>query len=102
MPTDGYIRTSRNQEPGHPGSDPEVQRRQLVDAGVEPGRIYADVVPSGAEAGNSRGQWHLRIDSSHRATSRWPPSTASGDATPLFGQQRRRLDQANMSAHAAD
>ena len=55
----GYIRTSRDQEPGHPGSDPEVQRRQLVDAGVEPGRTYADVAVSGAKAGSSRGQWHL-------------------------------------------
>jgi DNA invertase Pin-like site-specific DNA recombinase len=59
MPTYGYIRTSRDQEPGHPGSDPEVQRRQLADADVEPGRIYADVAVSGATSGNSRGQWHL-------------------------------------------
>ena len=59
MPTFGYIRTSRDQEPGHPGSDPEVQRRQLVDTGVEPGRIYADVAVSGATSGSSRAQWHL-------------------------------------------
>ena len=59
MTTYGYIRTSRDQEPGHPGSDPEVQRRQLADAGVEPGRIYADVAVSGATPGNSRAQWHL-------------------------------------------
>ena len=59
MLTYGYIRTSRDQDPGHPGSDPEVQRRQLADAGVEPGRIYADVAVSGATSGNSRGQWHL-------------------------------------------
>ena len=59
MATYGYIRTSRDQEPGHPGSDPEVQRRQLADAGVEPGRIYADVAVSGATPGSSRGQWHL-------------------------------------------
>ena len=59
MATFGYIRTSRDQEPGHPGSDPEVQRRQLTDAGVEPGRIYADVAVSGATSGSSRGQWHL-------------------------------------------
>ena len=59
MLTYGYIRTSRDQEPGHPGSDPEVQRRQLADADVEPGRIYADVAVSGATSGNSRGQWHL-------------------------------------------
>ena len=59
MPAYGYIRTSRDLEPGHPGSDPEVQRRQLADAGVEPGRIYADVAVSGATPGSSRGQWHL-------------------------------------------
>ena len=59
MTTYGYIRTSRNQEPGHPGSDPEVQRRQLADAGVEPEQIYADVAVSGATPGSSRGQWHL-------------------------------------------
>ena len=59
MPAYGYIRTSRDQEHGHPGSDPEVQRRQLVDAGVEPGRIYADVAVSGTTSGSSRGQWHL-------------------------------------------
>ena len=28
----GFIRTSRDQEPGHPGSDPQVQRRQVVEA----------------------------------------------------------------------
>jgi DNA invertase Pin-like site-specific DNA recombinase len=59
MPTYGYIRTSRDQEPGHPGSDPEVQRRQLVDTGVEPGRIYADVAVSGATPDSSRAQWHI-------------------------------------------
>ena len=54
MPTYGYIRTSRDQEPGHPGSDPQVQRRQLVEAGVEHARIYADVATSGAKDYNSR------------------------------------------------
>ena len=49
MPTYGYIRTSRDQEPGHPGSDPHVQRRQLVEAGVDPAQIYADVATSGAK-----------------------------------------------------
>ena len=44
----GYIKTSRDQEAGHPGCDPEVQRRQLVDAGVDLARIYADVAVSGA------------------------------------------------------
>ncbi len=59
MPTFGYIRTSRDQDPGHPGSDPEIQRRQLADAGVEPEQIYANVAVSGATPGSSRAQWHL-------------------------------------------
>ena len=59
MTTYGYIRTSRDQEPGHPGSDPEVQRRQLVGAGVEPAQVYADIAVSGAKGYNSRDQWHL-------------------------------------------
>ena len=56
MTTYGYIRTSLNQEPGHPGSAPHVQRRQLVEAGVEPARIYADVATSGAKDYNSHDQ----------------------------------------------
>ena len=59
MATYGYIRTSRDQEPGHSGSDPHVQRRQLVEAGVDPARIYADVAASGAKDYNSRDQWHV-------------------------------------------
>ena len=59
MPTYGYIRTSRDQEPGHPGSDPHVQRHQLVEAGVDPARVYADVAASGAKEYNSRDQWHV-------------------------------------------
>ena len=59
MTTYGYIRTSRDQEPGHPGSDPHVQRRQLVEAGVDPARIYADVAASGATSGSSRFQWQI-------------------------------------------
>ena len=59
MPTYGYIRASRDQEPGHPGSDPHVQRRQLVEAGVDPARIYADVAASGAKDYNSRDRWHV-------------------------------------------
>ena len=51
----GYIGTSRDQEPGHPGSAPLVQHRQLVDAA----HIYADVAASGAKDYNSRDQWHV-------------------------------------------
>ena len=58
MTTYGYIRTSRDQEPGHPGSVPHVQRRQLVEAGVDPARICADVAVSGAKGYNGRDQWH--------------------------------------------
>ena len=61
MTTYGYIRTSRDQEPGHPGSDPHVQRRQLVGAGVEPAQVYADVAASGAKDYNSRDQWHVPL-----------------------------------------
>ena len=60
MSTYGYIRTSRDQEPGHPGSDPHVQRRQLVETGVDPAQIYADVAVSGARGYNGRDQWHHR------------------------------------------
>ena len=59
MHTYGYIRTSRDQEPGHSGSAPHVQRRQLVEAGVDHARIYADVATSGTKDYNSRDQWHV-------------------------------------------
>ena len=59
MTTYGYIRTSRDQEPGHPSSAPDVQRCQLVEAGVEPARICAGLATSGAKDYNSRNQWHL-------------------------------------------
>ena len=55
----GYIRTSRDQEPGHPGSDPHVQRRQFAQAGVESAHTYADVAASGAKDYNNRDQWHV-------------------------------------------
>ena len=54
----GYIRTSRQQEPGQAGSDPETQRDQLRAGGVEPRRIYQDVGVSGATAATSRRAWH--------------------------------------------
>ena len=63
----GYIMTSWDQEAGHTGSAPEVQRRQLVDVGVEPGRIYADVEVSGAKSGI---YW---TSNSPKATSCWWP-----------------------------
>ena len=54
----GYVRTSKAQEPGHAGSDPEVQRRQLLDSGVEPRHIFSDVGISGANGISTRNQWH--------------------------------------------
>ena len=51
MATYGYIRTSRDQDPGHPGSAPEVQRHQLADAGVDHARIYADIDVFGVAGG---------------------------------------------------
>ena len=59
MTTYGNIRTSRGQGPGHPGSTPHVQRRQLVEAGVDAAHIYADVAESGAKDYNGRDQWHI-------------------------------------------
>ena len=77
MPTYGYIRTSRDQEPGHPGSDPHVQRRHLVEAGVDHAQIYADVAASGARDYNSRDQWHVLDQQLAQGTCWWwPPSTA--------------------------
>ena len=58
MITYGCIRTSRTQKPGHAGSDPEAQRQQLLDAGVNPRNIYADVGTSGTTGVSSRNQWH--------------------------------------------
>lgn len=55
MITYGYIRTSRTQELGHAGSDPEAQRQQLLKAGVNSRDIYADVGTIGV---GSRNQWH--------------------------------------------
>ena len=56
MTTYGYIRTSRVQEPGHPGRYPEVQHR---DADVESRQSYADVAVSGTKTVSSRNKWDL-------------------------------------------
>ena len=58
MTTYGYIRTSKAREDGQAGSDPEVQRRQLRDAGVPDRNIFADVGVSGAAGVKTRNQWH--------------------------------------------
>ncbi len=59
MTTYGYVRTSRDQESGHPGSAPQVQRRQLFDASVDDAHIYDDVTVSVAVGYNGRDQWHV-------------------------------------------
>ena len=86
MTTYGYIRTSRDQEPGHPGSDPHVQRRQLGEAGVDAAHIYADVAASGAKDYNSRDQWHVLDHQLAQGDQdpRPPHSGNSLDYGPLF------------------
>ena len=58
MTTYGYVRTSKARDDGQAGSDPEVQRRQLRDAGVIDRNIFADVGVSGAAGVKTRNQWH--------------------------------------------
>ena len=50
----GYIRTSKD---GLEGSDPETQRLQLLDAGVDPKHIFADAGVSGTVGVSSRNGW---------------------------------------------
>ena len=57
MTTYGYVRTSRALEPGSVGSDPEAQRRQLRDAGVDARRIYEDAGVSGTAGVSTRRGW---------------------------------------------
>ena len=55
MPTlYGYIRTSRRQVDGEPGSDPETQRLQMEAAGVDPANVFRDVGVSGDTGTNTR------------------------------------------------
>ena len=68
MTSYGYIRTSRDQETGHPGSAPHVQRRQLFEASVDAAHIYADVAASEAKDYNSRDQWHVLAGNLPRTT----------------------------------
>ena len=53
----GYIRTSRRQVEGMPGSDPETQQLQLRTAGVSLENIYRDVGVSGETGTNTRNGW---------------------------------------------
>ncbi len=62
METHGYIRTSRGLEPDRPGTNPETQCRDLIEAGV-PGRyIHADIDVSGAAGVATRNGW-ISVDS---------------------------------------
>ena len=108
MPSYGYIRTSRDQEPGYPGSGPQVQRRQLVEAGVDHAMIYADVAASGAKDYNSRDQWHVldqqlaqgdvlvvaAIDRLVRSSLETLAEVTPAEAAQEGAQGERRLDHA--------
>ena len=79
----GYIRTSRDQEPGHPGSDPHVQRRQLAwgrrGRRTHPRRTSRRRAPRTTTTATSGTPW---TTSSPKATCWWlPPSTAWDGAT---------------------
>ena len=53
----GYIRTSKEQEAGQRGMDPETQRRALIAAGVPERQVYADIDVSGIAGVASRNGW---------------------------------------------
>ena len=53
----GYIRTSKEQEAGQRGMDPETQRRALTAAGVPERQVYADIDVSGIAGVASRNGW---------------------------------------------
>ena len=53
----GYIRTSRRLVDGEPGNDPDTQRLQLLDAGVEASNVYQDLGISGSTGTNTRQGW---------------------------------------------
>ena len=91
-----------------------MQRRQLADAGVEPGRVYADVVVSGTTPGSSRAQWQLldrqlaqgdvlvvaavdRLGRRYLETMWAIYDLQRGSPAPLPGRQRGRVDQ--VSGH---
>ena len=53
----GYLRTSKQQEAGATGMDPETQARALEAAGVCPSDLYRDLGLSGTTASTSRAGW---------------------------------------------
>ena len=57
MTTYGYIRTSLKEREGERGMHSDVQRKQLVDAGVQDGNIHADIAVSGVSGIAERNGW---------------------------------------------
>ena len=57
MAMHGYIRTSRDQDPDRSGMHPEIQRRDLLDAGVPERNIHADIDASEVAAVATRNAW---------------------------------------------
>ena len=57
MTTYGYIRTSLKEREGERGMHSDVQRKQLVDAGVQDDNIHADIAVSGVSGIAERNGW---------------------------------------------
>ena len=57
MATYGYIRTSRDHEPDRPGMNPEIQRRDLIEAGVPERNIHSGIDASRAAGVATRNGW---------------------------------------------
>ena len=53
----GYIRTSRRLIAGEPVNDPDIQRLQLLDAGVPAANLYQDLGVSGSTGTTTRQGW---------------------------------------------
>ena len=57
MSSYGYIRTSLKEREGERGMNSDVQRKQLLDAGVDDSNIYSDVAVSGVSGIAERNGW---------------------------------------------
>ena len=58
----GYLRTSKQQQEGAAGMDPETQARSLEAANVAPSDAYRDLGLSGTTASTSRAGWRALQD----------------------------------------
>ena len=58
----GYLRTSKQQQQGAAGMDPETHARSLEAAGVAPSDVYRDLGLSGTTASTSRAGWRALQD----------------------------------------